>query len=693
MMKRLPTTKQKKSSKHKREYPTSETKLSQYAAIVESSNDAIVGEDIHGIITSWNKAAQHLYGYTEEEVMGKSISFLFPKERKKELINVLHKIKKGEGIYHFESERLTKDGKTVYVSATISPIKDSAGKINGLSAVVRDITQQREHNRQQWFLIEATKILSSSLDYETTLQNVGKLVVPGLADWYAVDLIDRHGKVQLAALAHKNPKKITWAKQLRKLSPVDMEHDTGISLVIKTGKSQLYADITDDMLVASAKSKKELGLLRHIGFSSVMIMPLIARKQILGALTFVASEQKRHYADQDMRFAQELANRIAASIDNARLYQKAQDELAVRKQLEDELEASKSQLEIIIHNIANGITLQDATGKVIYLNQTASDMIGKVTLKQTAKMQQNGYKKYSMVDEYGNPFPLENLPGRRALKGDPQPEAVIRYKSADSEKNFWTLVKARPIFNDQGQVEMVVNIISDITEQKEAEQRKDEFIGLASHELKTPLTSLKTFTQIMEKRISKHGDKKLLYFLSRMDTQLDKLTNLITDLLDVSKMQTGKLEYKMQQFDITELLKQIVIDFQHSDVKHSIAIHGKVTRKVYGDPDRIGQVAINLLTNAIKYSPNATKVDITVKENTSQIIIGVTDFGIGIDPDEKEKIFDRFYRTKNSREGSYSGLGIGLYISSQIIKRHKGKIWVESRKGDGSTFYFTLPTK
>jgi PAS domain S-box-containing protein len=248
-----------------------------------------------------------------------------------------------------------------------------------------------------------------------------------------------------------------------------------------------------------------------------------------------------------------------------------------------------------------------------------------------------------------------------------------------------------PIQDSKGKVIGAAKIARDITERKDLERRKDEFISMASHELKTPVTSIKGFTQLLFRRFQQRDDKESLRFLTRMDVQLTKLTKLISELLDISKMQAGHLEYRKEPFELDLLVQEMIENVQGTTQTHRLILDTPARVRVYADRDRIGQVLMNLLTNAIKFSARADKVQVQVLSEGSDAVVRVQDFGLGIDEAHQEKIFERFYQVNEPETKHYAGLGIGLYISSEIIKRHQGRIWVESRKGEGSTFSFSLP--
>jgi signal transduction histidine kinase len=401
------------------------------------------------------------------------------------------------------------------------------------------------------YLAEASKILSSSLDYQSTLNTVALLAVPHIADWCAIDMLDEDGNLQQVAVAHKDPKKVKWAKELRKRQPIDMDAPTGLPEVMRTGKPIMYAEITDELLRKVSKTQKEYKLAKSIGFTSVMIVPLCSRSKPIGAITFVTAETNRHYNEADMVMAEELATRASVAIENARLYKGSQDAISIR----------------------------------------------------------------------------------------------------------------------------------------------DDFISVASHELKTPITSVKMFAQILKKHSQQIGDEKAITYFSKMDKQLNKLTELIYDLLNVSKIQAGKMEFREEVFDFDSAVKEIVDILQQSEIRHMIKLEGKTGKKIKGDEERIGQVINNLVSNAIKYSPKANEVIVELSADNKNVYVAVQDFGIGMQKEHLEKIFERFYRVYDTTDKTFPGLGIGLYISSEIVKRHGGKFWVDSSIGEGSTFHFSLPIK
>lgn len=238
-----------------------------------------------------------------------------------------------------------------------------------------------------------------------------------------------------------------------------------------------------------------------------------------------------------------------------------------------------------------------------------------------------------------------------------------------------------------------IGLVLDQTEQKELEDRKDSFISMTSHELKTPVTTIKVFNQLLQQRFNALGDTSSLTYLLKMDEQITRLTELVEDLLDLSKIEAGQLTLKKEFFYISDLIEETVDYLQEIFPTHQIIIDQSISQKVWADKHRIEQVLINLISNAVKYSPKTDKVSISSGLLSDKLVIKVTDFGIGISAADQKHIFERFYRVYKGEEKTYPGLGMGLYISYLIIRRHGGAIKVESTKNKGSTFMVTLPIK
>ncbi len=239
-------------------------------------------------------------------------------------------------------------------------------------------------------------------------------------------------------------------------------------------------------------------------------------------------------------------------------------------------------------------------------------------------------------------------------------------------------------------IEIQKALLDEIEFRRQAEHKKDEFISIASHELKTPLTSVKGYMQLLERSIDKGDTATVKKHLGKAQVQLEKLNELIADLLDISKIESGKLKFNKRYFSIDELLDSVIDIIHQSSPEFKIIRNGAIAREIYADEMRIEQVVINFLTNAIKYSPGTNEIHINLSNKGDKVYLGVKDFGIGIAPEQQKCVFDKFYRVEETAI-HFQGLGIGLYISAEIIRRHGGEVGVKSKLAEGSEFYFILP--
>jgi PAS domain S-box-containing protein len=354
-------------------------------------------------------------------------------------------------------------------------------------------------------------------------------------------------------------------------------------------------------------------------------------------------------------------------------------DITEEKETERILKESEEKYRLIADAVPHMVWEVELDGTISYINKQWADYSGlsleelnhggwsKVLHPEDAEMVGKGW-----MDAFAN---------KKTYVGE------CRIKNPDGGYSWFTL-KTVPIKNDKDDVELWIGTATDIHDKKIAEQQKDEFISIASHELKTPVTSIKGFTQIL---FEKEGNNEAADLLSRMDNQVNKLTKLIIDLLDATKIENGQLKFAKENFDFNELVMEVSEEMQRTTESHEIKANLTDTKMVSGDRNRIGQVIINLVSNAIKYSPNAKEVIITSTVEKNNIKLCVKDFGIGIPEEKIANVFDRFFRVGGDKQYTFPGLGLGLFISSEIIKRHNGKITVQSTLKKGSTFCFTLP--
>jgi PAS domain S-box-containing protein len=471
-----------------------EENVRNLAAIVHSSDDAIISKNLNGIIATWNAGAERIFGYTAEEMIGQPLTKLIPADRTEEEPKILAQLKKGERVDHFETKRITKDNKILDVSLTISPVRDIHGNIIGASKIARDITKQKEAERLLIASEEKFRLLADSMP-----QFIWTGDTQGNLNYFNKSIFDYSG-----------------------LTPEQLNKDGWIQIVHPDDRAE------------------------------------------------------------NLRVWMDSVN----------------------------------------------------TGKGFIFDH--------------------------------------------------------RFRRHDGEYR-WQLSRAIPQKDAAGNIQMWVGTSTDIQEIKELDQQKDYFISMASHELKTPITSMKGYVQILQSMYLNSEDTFLKKSLTIIDKQIGTLTNLISDLLDLSKIKTGSLLLNKEYFQINELIREVVDEIEHIHPDYSITFSKETEALVYADRKRIGQVMINFLTNAIKYSPVSRDVKIESCVRDSDIVVSVKDSGIGINKQDQEKIFERFYRVEGKNEKTFPGFGIGLFIASEIIHRHSGKIGVKSEPAKGSVFYFSLP--
>lgn len=530
------------------ENKTAKEKQAMLSAIVESSDDAIISKNLHGLITSWNRGAQKIFGYTEDEVVGKHISILIPEELKEEEEHIIAKIKAGKKIDHFQTVRITKFGKRVDISLTISPIRNENGEITGASKISRDITEQ--------------------LQKQKALQQYS------------------HRLEILNALGTRISAKLDEA-----------------SIV------QLVTNATTEITGAA-----------------------------FGAFfTHKSDEQGKPYRMEVLSGASKELLKTTEVQKNTKLLKQVFDNKSVVR-IED--------------------ILQNEQGFNWPYYQMPNN-----------KCQVSSYMAVPLMNTSGNVF-------GGLFFGHPLPGAFTR----EHEELVKSIASQASVALENSALFKQVKLLS---------EKKDEFIALASHELKTPLTTVSGYLQLLQ---TKASDSTSQLFIERSILQIAKLNSLVSDLFDISKVEAGRLQLNYEFFDMYRLLQEVTETYQHSCSTHQVVLQYKGSKCVVeADRQRMEQVIINLITNAIKYSPNTDQVLIKLKQSKTELTVMVKDQGIGLSEEQQKKIFTRFYRAEGT--SNISGLGLGLYLSNEIISRHHGKIYVKSKPGLGAEFYFSIPLK
>ena len=411
------------------------------AAIVQSSDDAIIGKDLDGVIRSWNLGAVAMYGYAPEEVIGKHISILNP-DRADEFREIMERLRRGEHIDHFETQRIRKDGTVLDVSLTISPIADQHGTLVGASTIARDITERRRMEARLERIARLTLVLRGKEEEEEILHLALDAVQEAVsAERSAALLRDEDGVMRFR----------TWNGLSQRYREAVESHNPWEGDEADP-QPVLVPDVGSD-----ASLSEFLPAIEEEGIGSVAFIPLAHQDHLLG--TFVAYFTEPHTIGEDeLEHVQTIASHVAFWIDLRRT--------------DEELRAARDLLDVITAGAGDGITIQDPASTVVYVNDAAARFSGFSSPEEMlATPYQIVLERFDIMDETGARFPIENLPGRRALRGEEEAETVLQVRDRRDGSTTWRVVSARPVFDDSGNVRYAVNVVSDITAQRIAELR------------------------------------------------------------------------------------------------------------------------------------------------------------------------------------------------------------------------------
>lgn len=742
------------------ERKTNEKNIAMLAAIVQSSDDAIISKTVDkSIITSWNNAAERIFGYTAEEMIGQSVLKLIPEDKLDDEPLILEKIKKGDRVEHYETKRIKKDGTLIDVSLSVSPIKDSSGYIIGASKIARDITGQKETARRIKESEERMRMASESLHLGTWEFHplTGKLLWSDECKRiYGVplnfqpdnDFVNAHHFEEDREMIHReiwkasNPdgdgnfhlqyritrhdnKQLRWLNVQGKMfftNDKKAERFIGTMLDITDQKNreqklvnsielfQTMADNVPAMIWMSGTDKfndyfnktwleftgRTLDQESNEGWLSGLHPDDV--KRCVDTYNRSLKNQKAFYSEYRLRrhdgeyrwIADNSIPRFSAEGDFLGFISACMD-IDDQKRFREKILANELLFKTISNAAPVGLWMTDTNGQNTFVNATWEEWTGIPGEKQLGT---GWLDRVLEEDKVNAPAKFQEV-----LQKEIKYTTEFRIRRKDGEIR-WCLTEGYPYYDTNGELAGYAGSVTDITDMKKMEQRKDDFIKMASHELKTPITSINGYVQLLLNIYNEFDDEKLQASrgtvrssLGTVAKQVSKLTRLISDLLDMSKIESDKLELQQTEFDLSKLIEETVQDMRYATSHHAIVVQNDFEGNIYGDKDRLAQVLTNLLNNAIKYSPDANKVDVYTDYNNNAVNIHIRDYGIGIDKGEHKKIFERFYRVGGKAEQTYPGFGIGLFIASEIIHRHNGTISVKSQKNKGSIFTLSLPVK
>ena len=540
------------------------------------------------------------------------------------------------------------------------PMRNRSGEIVKWFGSNTDIEDRKSAEEAQQFLVEAGATLGSSLDYRTTLAALAKMAVPRIADWARVDIVE-DGKLRTLAVEHVDERKIELALELSRRYPEDPEAAQGPPLVLRTGESELIAEISEERLSELAVDDLHLGLVRELGFQSYMGVPLVARGRTLGVISFVVAESGRRYGPADLALAEELARRASTAIENAQLYREAEE---------------RAQAARVLETVADGVFLVDSEG-VVRLWNRAAEAITKLTRGEVV-----GRRADEVLPGW------QDLAARVSVAGAPGPASATTFPLELGGDERWLSISG--VGFDEG----TVYAFRDLTEERALEQIRQDLVSTVSHELRTPLAAIYGSALTLARddlELEETMHRKLLEVIVEEST---RLADIVNDLLLVSQLDAGRLEIRVAPCD-AHAISAGVLDAARTHLPEGTRVSLEPGQedvpRVAADEGQLRQVLTNLIDNAVKYSPAGGDVQVRVEAAGEYVRFTVADEGLGIPPGEQSRIFEKFYRLDPDMTGGIGGTGLGLYISRELVRRVHGRIWVEPNGDRGSIFKVEIP--
>jgi signal transduction histidine kinase len=544
--------------------------------------------------------------------------------------------------------------------------------------------------RRQRLLSEVSRDLLDYVgpDFVEPLRRIVHKVVGELGDWCSVSLVQPDDTLKTVIAWHPDPKQRELAQKLTALVPPQRWDARPELNALVQRRCMVFEQITEEMLRAGTPNEEVLQLYLQVGMSSVIVAPMFDGARPLGQLVLVTtSAGGRRYTAGDADFAFSLAGRAALAVRNARLVGEIAHERDQQRALRQESESRAAELSAVLDAGPNGVVLFDVEGRLRVASRKMNELFGGDWDQMQGQLYDVIGRHLAACFDAPREPALEKVRAifaDRAIRTEEEIEVVFPKKR--------TLHRATaPVLGADGTYVGRIFSYTDTSEARALDRQRHDFLTVAAHELRTPLTPLSMYLQSMERRAA----QKLPVeeeMLAKARRQVARLAKLVEDLLDVSRMESKRAQLFLARVSLDELAAQVVADFRAHARTHELVFHRSQTGAVVmADRPRLEQVLVNLLQNAIKYSPAGGVVEVRVEARGKEARLSVKDSGIGVPPEEQAKLFQRFFRAGNASSRNFSGLGIGLYVSREIIQRHGGSFEVTSEVGKGSTFTFLIP--
>ena len=511
------------------------------------------------------------------------------------------------------------------------------------------------------FIAEASELLSSSMEYEETLSRLAELAVPRLADWCAIDMLGADGEIERLVVAHEDPEKVRWAKELQERYPPQAGAPHGVAYVIRTGEPEFFPEIPAELLEAAIGGDEELArIVSELGVHSTICVPLNARGRALGALTLIAAETHPPYTQADFALAVELARRAGIIVDNARLF----------REVERGANAARS-----LAYVADGVVLLDTDGIVRNWNPAAAAITGVSEEEAVGLPVSEVLPAWELLASH---VPLVE-PGEQAARPVTVPMTL-------QGRELW--ISASGVDFGEG----TVYALSDVTDEHALETARAEFVATASHELRTPLAAVYGAIRTLRRDDVQLSEDHADAFLEMIEAETARLSKIVDQILLASQLDADAIEIELDECDPADIVSSVIDSASvHLPEGVSLRLTANGHQLIVCDENKLRQVLTNLIDNAIKYSPEGGEVQVRLAAANGECLIHVEDEGLGIPSSELERIFEKFYRLDPQQRRGVGGSGLGLYICRELVERMNGRLEVDSEPGRGSRFTVALP--
>ncbi|MGE5691182.1 MAG: GAF domain-containing protein [Pseudomonadota bacterium] len=543
--------------------------------------------------------------------------------------------------------------------ASYYPVRAASGLL-GVGAIVVEVTEARRAEERLRLLAEASTALASSLDLEETLATISHTVVPAIADWCAISVLEDDGTVRVVAWTHSDPERQRWADEMRARRTIRLDDETPTAWVLRSGEPVLFPVVDEELLTTVQPEDRELA--RVMGVRSLMAVPFTSGAGTLGSIMFVSSESGRRFGDDDLLLARELGRRAGVAIENARLYRAMEGRARAAEALEF---------------VADGVVTVDREGIVRLWNPAAAATLRRPAAEAVGRRMDDVVPGWVAVSHL--------IPVVPAEEGQvPRPETVPLDAGA---REAWVSISGVAF------AEGTVYAFRDLTEERGLERMKSDFVSTVSHELRTPLAAIYGAALTLRRAEIPLTPEQRDELLDVIADEADRLARIVNDILWTSRIESGVIQVQIESCDARGLARAVVQTARvHLPASHELTLEvPDDLPRVAADPDKVRQVLSNLLDNAVKYSPAGGRVAVRLEADHRVVRFVVEDDGLGIPAGDRDRVFEKFYRLDPDLNRGVGGTGLGLYICRELVRRMDGWIWVEERSGGGSRFVVELP--